>query len=137
MLKSTNAKGEWSFLKPRNKAIIAQLIKKYSEAYSVKVFSSANVGNHLHFHLQFRSPRSYRDFVRAMTGAIALKITGSSKIKALKERFWTQSPYTRFVFGIKDFLKISDYIKINQLEGFGHGRAVAEYLVRNRKHEFG
>jgi REP element-mobilizing transposase RayT len=131
ILKSAHAKGDWSFLRPRNKVIVAQAIKKYAEAFGVKIYSSANVGNHLHFHAKFHTHRSYKDFVRAIAGAIALKVTRSSKIKTLRERFWTQTPYTRFVFGVTDFLRIKDYIKVNQLEGFGHSRGLAEYAVKN------
>ena len=131
VLKSKHAKGDWSFLRPRNKAIITALLKKYSKVFGVKIFSSANVGNHLHLHAKFQSHQAYKSFIRVLSAAIALKITGASKINKLKERFWTQSPYTRFVFGIKDFLSISDYIKVNQLEGFGHPRGLAEGVVKN------
>ncbi|MEK6556190.1 MAG: transposase [Bdellovibrionota bacterium] len=131
VLKSKQAKGDWSFLKPRNKAIIAVLLKKYSKVFGVKIFSSANVGNHLHLHAKFHSHHAYKSFIRVLSGAIALKITGASKINKLKDRFWTQTPYSRFVFGVKDFLRISDYIKVNQLEGFGHPRGLAEGVVKN------
>ncbi len=131
VLKSKLAKGNWSFLKPKNKQIVAGLLKKYAKIMGVQIFSSANVGNHLHLHLKFHSHSSYKRFIRTLTGAIALKITGASKKNKLKERFWSQSPYTRFVFGIKDFMRMSDYIKVNILEGFGHPRGLAEGVVKN------
>lgn len=131
ILKSTQAKGAWSFLRPRNKAIVALAVRRYAEMFGVKIYSSANAGNHLHFHLKFHSHSMYKSFVRGLAGAIALKVTGSSKLKPLKERFWTQTPYTRFVFGVTDFMRMSDYIKVNQLEGFGHSRGFAEYVVKN------
>ncbi len=131
VLKSAHAKGDWSFLRPRNKTTVAYLLKKFAQTFGVKIYSSANVGNHLHIHAKFHSHSSYKGFVRSLAGAIALKVTRSNKNRSLKEKFWTQTPYTRFVYGVQDFLRISDYIKINKLEGFGQSRAMAEYVVKN------
>jgi REP element-mobilizing transposase RayT len=131
MLKSQLAKGPWSFLRPPNKHIVALAVKKYSTMYGVQILSFANVGNHLHMHLKFFSRKSYLNFVRSLTGTVALQITRASKLKPLKARFWTQSPYTRFVFGIRDFMRIQDYLTVNKIEGFGYRRGLAEYLVKN------
>lgn len=130
ILKSLLAKGAWSFLTPRNKRIVKAVLKDQAEKHGVQILSSANVGNHLHIHLKVRSNLAYKAFVRATAGAIALKITGASKLNKLKARFWTQSPYTRFVHGIQDYMRLSDYIEINEIEGFGYSRKGAELFIR-------
>ena len=131
-LKSTQAVGKWSFLTPRNKVLIKKLLKAHAQKYNIQVLSSANVGNHLHIHLQTRTTQGFKAFIRAFSGAVALKVTGASKINKLKNKFWTQTPYTRFVHGVKDCLKLQDYLRINILEGFGVPRRQAEYMIRQK-----
>lgn len=130
MLKSTRATGQWSFLTPKNKRIVKSLLKAYSFKHHIQILSAANAGNHLHIHLKVQSALAYKRFVRAFSGAIAMKISGASKIKKLKNKFWTQSPYTRFVHGVRDFLRLRDYIRVNILEGFGVPRLQAEYIIK-------
>ncbi len=131
-LKSTQAVGKWSFLTPKNKVLIKKLLKAHSQKYNIQILSSANVGNHLHIHLKTRTTQGFKAFLRAFSGAVALKVTGASKINRLKNRFWTQTPYTRFVHGLKDYLKLRDYLRINIIEGFGAPRRQAEYMIRQK-----
>lgn len=130
MLKSLLAKGAWSFLTPKNKRIVKSVLETQAVKHGVQILSSANVGNHLHIHLKVRSNPAYKAFVRALSGALALKITGASKVNKLEQRFWTQTPYTRFVHGIRDYMRLSDYIEINEIEGFGYSRKGAELFIR-------
>lgn len=134
VLKTRNALGDWSFLKAKNKRIIRDCFETYSEQYGVKILSLVNVGNHLHLQVRIKSRQSYMRFIRVITGAIALKITGSSKSQPLRnkcpEGFWTQRPFTRFVHGLRDFLGIQDYFQINKLQGWGWSRRFAEMIVR-------
>src|SRR6185312_8764939 len=75
VMRSTKAAGEKSFT--RHRALIRNLVESQAKNANVQVISWANVGNHLHLHIQlprmFRS--SYMRFVRGLTGAIALRIT--------------------------------------------------------------
>lgn len=43
VLRSTQAKGDWSFARKENRAKISQIIVKFSTKYGVKVLSMANV----------------------------------------------------------------------------------------------
>lgn len=129
MLKSLLARGPWSFLTPKNKRIVGQVLQEQSQNHGVQILSSANVGNHLHIHLKVRSNGAYKAFVRAISGAIALKVTGANKTNKLKTKFWTQSPYTRFVHGVRDYLRLKDYIEVNLIEGFGFPRKAAELYM--------
>ncbi len=175
VLRSTKAKGEWSFKKPSNERKIEALLKKFSLRYGVKVISLANVGNHLHFQIKLSNRFTYRPFIRALTASIAMAVTGSSRWKPLyksgahpsqnktargapkvnkedkaanvndesgsdqsatgaarknaKTRFWDYRPFTRIVESFRAVLNLRDYIRINQLEGYGYRRDQARWII--------
>lgn len=131
MLKSTNAKGAWSFLNRKNKNIVSAFLKTHAKRNGIQILSFTNVGNHLHIMLKVRSILLYKKFVRAFSGAVAMKITGASKSNKLKERFWTQTPFTRFVHGRHDFLALKEYFYVNEIEAAGFGRRLAEQFVES------
>jgi putative transposase len=132
ILKSTKAKGAWSFWIPENKNKIKQIISKFSKKYGIKIHSMANVGDHLHFQIKLSNRYTYAPFIRAVTSAIAMAVTGASKINKFKieakDRFWDQRPFTRVVKGYKAYLNLRDYIEINRLEGFGFQRPQARFF---------
>ncbi len=72
VLRSTKAKGDWSFRKPRNEANVNRIVDKFSVVYGVRVISMANVGNHLHLQIKLTNRFTYRPFIRAVTAAIAM-----------------------------------------------------------------
>jgi REP element-mobilizing transposase RayT len=133
VLRSTKAKGDWSFTRPKNAAEIKRITTKFANKYGVKIFSVANVGNHLHFHLRLTNRYLYRPFIRALTSAITMAVTGASRWKPLKkqarDRFWDYRPFTRVVESFRAFLNLRDYIYINQLEGYGYHRIEARFIV--------
>lgn len=129
ILKSLQARGMWSLLTPKNKRVVREVVNEQSRKHGVQLLSWANGGNHLHVHLKVKSNASFKAFVRSLSGIIALKVTGASKVNKLKQKFWTQSPYTRFVHGVKDYLRLSDYIEINNIEGFGFCRKGARLYI--------
>jgi REP element-mobilizing transposase RayT len=132
VLRSTKAIGEWSFWKPINKNKIKWIISKFSKKYGIKILSMANVGNHLHFQIKLSNRYTFKPFIRAITSAIAMGVTGASRINPLKkvpgDRFWDRRPFTRVVQGFRAFLNLKDYIKINQLEGFGFQKPQARFF---------
>ena len=96
--------------------------------------SLANVGNHLHFHIKLSNRYTYRPFIRAITAAIAMAITGCSRWKKIKELsgegFWDYRPFTRIVQSYRAFLNLRDYVHINHLECFGYARKDATFIVK-------
>lgn len=134
VLRSTKARGEWSFKRPRNEVKIREIVGKFAARYGVHVLSLANVGNHLHFQVRLTNRQLYRPFIRAVTAAIAMFVTGASRWKPMKkgERFWDYRPFTRIVTSFRGFLRLRDYIEINRLEGFGNSREQARWLVARR-----
>ena len=131
VLRSTQAKGAWSFMRPQNRKRVQALIEKFSARYGVRVHSFTNVGNHIHLHLRLRNRNTYRAFIRALTGSIAMAITGVSRWNPAKltRKFWDRRPFSRVGFGWRGFLTIKKYIQKNQREGLGYPQDMAERIV--------
>ncbi|HEX4926026.1 MAG TPA: transposase, partial [Bdellovibrionales bacterium] len=137
VLRSSKAKGAWSFKAAANERRIREIVKRFSAKFGVRLISLAVVGNHLHFHIRLANRFTYAPFIKAVTAAIAMAVTGASRWNPLKtsakDRFWDYRPFTRVILGMKAFLNLRDYIHINQLEGFGHERGDARYIVNDAK----
>jgi REP element-mobilizing transposase RayT len=129
VLRSSQAKGPWSLGRHREK--IKSILEKFAAKNGVILKSSANVGNHLHIHLQLTSRHAYRAFIRAVTSAIMMAVTGVSRWSRtkLERKFWDLRPFSRIVIGFRATLALKDYIAINQLEGYGVHRANARFII--------
>jgi len=128
-LHSSRATKDWSFWK--HKTEITGILRKFSSRYGIRILSFANVGNHLHIHLKLGSIHTYRPFIRAVTSAIVSAVTGANRWYPLKtkasDHFWDYRPFSRVVIGYGAFLNMREYIRINELEGFGGGRTEARF----------
>ena len=131
-LRSTKAVGPQSFRTPRNFNGIEKLLYKFAEKYGIKIYSYANNHNHLHVHFRLTTRHLYRAFIRALTSAIAMLVTGCSRWKKATEKFWDRRPYTEIGKGRQGFLNFRNYIRINQLEAEGFRRGDAELMVKRR-----
>lgn len=129
ILKSSRAKGAWSFRAAANKQKVIALLAKFAAKNGIVIHSIANANNHLHVHLRLTTRHTYRAFIRAVTAAIAMAITGASRWKKLKEKFWDYRPFTRVVKGRRGFLTLRDYIHVNQIENAGATREEARKIV--------
>ena len=94
VLRSSRATGEWSFRRTANRKKVEGSINKFSAKFKVKVLSLANVGNHLHFHIQLTNRFTYKPFIRAITAAIA-----SPPIVIGQPRFGPDRQAFRFLAG--------------------------------------
>ena len=144
VLRSSKATGEWSLLREKNKIKVKEIIDRFSRKWGVVVKRMENVGNHLHLHIQITSRHTYRKFIRAITGAIAMAVTGASRRNSLKaisrqnrpnklDRFWDLRPFTRFVTGLKAITILREYFDLNALERNGCDRELAKLFVADRK----
>lgn len=131
VLRSSQATGDWSFRHPKNKRAVLAIVEKFAKKYAVHIISFANVGNHLHIHLRLAKRQGYKPFIRAITGAIAMAVSGFSRWKPrqTKLKFWDYRPFTRVVRGFQAFLKLRDYIQINFWESQGLDRQEAQARV--------
>ncbi|MGE0633953.1 MAG: hypothetical protein AB7O96_16180, partial [Pseudobdellovibrionaceae bacterium] len=91
----------------------------------------------LHFQIRLSNRHTYKPFIRALTAAIAMAVTGASRWKPLKkepkDRFWDYRPFTRVVQSFKAYLNLRDYIQINQIEGFGYKKHEARFIFELNK----
>lgn len=141
---------------------ITQIVYRHAARNGIHLISFANVGNHLHLHLQLMYWKTvnikgqkkrlnhrglYNRFIRGLTGAIALTmLTGapansdfasSAAKRTTNGRFWDQRPFTRYVATTRHFINMKDYLEVNRLEGqgFHHINARLEIAFRyDRKH---
>ena len=124
ILKSSVAKGRFSLRHSKNLVVVRRLVERQCQKYGVKLIKYSNNSNHLHLHLKFASRALYLKFVRSLTAAIAMAVTGASKLKSVKsilgaKRFWDYRPFTRVVRSLRAYRTLQDYISLNQLEAAG------------------
>lgn len=160
VLRSSKAVDEKSFKTPKNKKLIQEILAKFSDKYGVQIISLANVGTHLHLHIKIAKRTGYLRFIRAITAAIAMGVSGRNRWtvgsrndgagpiglrqdgeersagdlqnRSLKrEKFWDYRPFTRIIEGFCALLNMRDYIQINQLEGLGVPRLQARIMLAN------
>jgi REP element-mobilizing transposase RayT len=129
VLRSSKAKGKWSFIQFENEYKIHEIVGRFAAKYGVKILSLANVGNHLHFQIKLSSRHTYKPFIRAITSAIAMAITGASRWKRGKGKFWDYRPFTRVIETFKEYLNLKDYLVLNRLEGLGFDRQHARFII--------
>lgn len=67
--------------------------------------------------------------MRAISGIIAIKVTGANKTKELKQKFWDYRPWTRIVEWKKAYTIAKDYVIQNHLEAIG----LIPYTPRSHK----
>ena len=97
--------------------------------------SIANVGNHLHMQIKLANRYTWKPFIRAITAAIAMSVTGMSRWNKVEgaKNFWDYRPFTRVVVGRRALLALKDYIELNKWEGFGFNRQTARTIVAVNK----
>jgi hypothetical protein len=78
-MKSTRAKGGWSLRTPRNLPRVEKILRTFADKHGVKLWNHAIQFNHLHLAAEFPGRKSYKAFIRAVTGAIAMAVTGMSR----------------------------------------------------------
>lgn len=144
VIRSTKARGAWSFRKPQNATLITKALKRFSQKHFVKVFKIANVGNHLHLHIRVHKRFGYTAFIRAFTSTIAVGITRANDrqmgsalatkppdkpVARTRLKFFDLRPFTRIIQSHRAFLTVRDYLRINELEGAGVYRGNARLVV--------
>jgi REP element-mobilizing transposase RayT len=119
VLRSSKARGAWSMLHPRHARRVDALVRETARKYAVRIERYANVGNHLHVLLLPGSRRTFRAFIRELTGRVAALVTGARKLQPLERKFWDFLPYTRIVSWGRDRENLSKYFIKNLFEAAG------------------
>jgi REP element-mobilizing transposase RayT len=119
ILKSSQAKGTWSFMRPNNMKLIDRILFKVSSQFRIKVFKEANSGNHLHLIVKADDKNDFKNFLRTLTALLARRITNARKGHPLKKRFWDHLAFTRLVTWGREFSAVKRYLTLNTLETLG------------------
>lgn len=130
VLKSSQAKGTWSFGKHELK--IREILQRFAGKNHIQILSAAYVGNHIHLHMRVKRRDLFRSFIRATSAAIMMKVTGYSRWNPSPEgfQFWDTRPFSRIVSSWTEFLNLKAYIEINQWEGIGYSKNIGRTLRR-------
>lgn len=116
VLRSSLAHGAWSFKSPKNQKRIHELVVQMAREFRVRLSEFANGGDHLHLMIQVRSRKSFNSFVRALSGALAMRVSGACKGNELKKKFWDYRPWTRVVEILKRYSLASDDFILEHLK---------------------
>ncbi len=122
-------RGAFSLLKRGRRARIAQIVETLAKRQFVHVHRFANAGNHLHFLVECREKERFQNFLRAVSGAIALLVK-LEEGQTRTESFWLQRPWTRLVAASgRAFVNVWRYVDLNEIEGGAWGITRREALA--------
>lgn len=133
VFRSTQAKGNKSFLNSQNAKRIKAIIQNQAKTTRIQIHEFANVGNHIHLLIKikagnhFQARQQLQKFFRAVTGLIARHVlkaergpsVGKIPIQMKTTKFWDQRPFTRVVIGSRGYRFAKDYVVQNTLEALG------------------
>lgn len=97
VLSSSQASGDWSLRSSRNLKIVDRVLREQARRYDVRVVEIANMGNQIQLLIKIADRGSFLAFLRAVSGIIAMKVTGAAKTRELKNKFWDFRPWSRVV----------------------------------------
>lgn len=119
VLRSSIAKGNWSFLHPRHAKFIRELVPGLARSYGVRLYQWSQNGNHLHLLLLAKNRRLLKHFLMILSARISMKITGAKKGRPFGRKFFDAIPFSRIVEWGKAFKAVVGYVKLNVLEAAG------------------
>jgi REP element-mobilizing transposase RayT len=125
ILKSSHAKGRHSFLHPKNRKSVDQLVRRLARKFGVDIRDYVNVANHLHLAVRASHRVCLTRFLRSLCGLLPRGLLGCEKGKPLGFVFWDARPFTKIIAeGRKPFQIIRRYFDKNRrqaqraVEGF-------------------
>lgn len=131
VLRSSQARGQYSMLHPRHCNHIRNLMDRLKTRWNISVYRYANVGNHLHLLIRAKSRADWQGFIREFSGGVAMIVTGAKKGNGLprsknkdipesaKRGFWDYLVFSRIVAFGKDFRRAATYVLKNLWEATG------------------
>jgi len=90
-----------SLLLPCHRKAIEEALLKLSKKWGITLYDKAINTNHLHLLIKAMSKITLSHFLRALSGIIAMKITGAKKGRPVK--FWAKRVYSRIVSFGREF----------------------------------
>ncbi len=129
VLKSSYAKGEFSFLNAKHRLQIDRIIKTTAKKNFVVIADGVNMGNHFHLKVKCKDPVYFKRFLRIITCKIVMLVTGARKGKSFGKRFLDSIPYTRILTSSKEELGLRGYFEANRIER-ENGKAARENYLK-------
>jgi REP element-mobilizing transposase RayT len=118
VMRSSRAKGNYSLRAFHNKPTVEKLIKRYALMFDIRIYQFTIHFNHIHIALRAKNRENLQNFLRALTGNIAVKILKAKK--GLKRgKFWDLLAFTRIVEWGRAFKALIKYVIQNELEARG------------------
>jgi hypothetical protein len=130
VMRSSRAKGAWSFLRGANSKKIHSIIHRQGKKHHVKIYEYVNVGNHLHMKVKGYSREDFQSFLISVTALIARAITGAKKGQR-KGKFWDALAFTRILKTSFEEKYLAKYFRANELE-VRFGREIREIFLGKR-----
>ncbi len=104
---------------PKTFGKVTEIINSTTRKYGVRIYESANVGNHVHLVIKISNLKLWAAFIRELSGRIA-QVVGELVRRSAAEKFWLFRPFTRIVRGWqRAFKAVKEYVYLNQLEANG------------------
>lgn len=110
VLKSNKAFGRRSLLHPANRKMLLKYTRRFVFRFHVRLYSFANVGNHIHIVIRVSDRKSYVSFISALTGTISKMIFKSAGM-------WDMRPFTRVATWGRGFQIVKKYVERNVEQG--------------------
>jgi hypothetical protein len=127
VMRSSKARGEWSFLRSSNSKKIHAIIQRQGKKHHVKIYEYVNVGNHLHMKVRGYSREKFQAFLISVTALIARAITGAKKGHG-KGKFWDALAFTRILKTSFEEKHLAKYFRANELEA-RFGKEIREIFL--------
>ncbi len=127
-LKSSLAKGRYSFLNIKHRAKIQCLISLEARKNFITLAEGVNMGNHFHLKIKCQNRKTFQKFLRTITGKIARLVTEAKKGQPFGKKFWDQLAFTRVLTTSFEAWQLKAYFVANRTERAQGYQARQEYL---------
>lgn len=115
VLHSEVARGSWALEQPKNRKLIDDVVRNQAKKYGISLREVVSRGECLHLVVKLKDRRSFAPFIRAVSGMIALMITGSGKTRSLKKKFWSYRPWSRIIELVGSYSPLKDMAVLKHL----------------------
>lgn len=98
--------------------LIKELLFKYANRFTIKIYDSAVCSNHIHLVVKARHKIELQNFLRCFSGQVAFSLK-NPEIASQSHPFWAGRPYTKVLAWGRQFDRVLNYVERNQLESKG------------------
>ena len=93
---------------------IHSILSEPSKAFQVQTYARAICSTHIHLAIRARSRGGLSNFLRVVSGKIAQVVSGARRGRALTDKFWKHTPFTRIVEWGRAFTTLLRYVVQNE-----------------------